>query len=1470
MTLETDLSRKPYFDDFSEDKNFHEVLFRPAAAVQARELNQTQSILQDQINKFGRHIFKDGSVVEGCAFTFDINYDYVKIEDNYANNFAISNVADLNDKLVRNTNGLEALVINTVEGFQSQNPDLNTLYIKYLKSATYPNGAIQSVFANGEILQVFTTANVAVANAVVATVANSTGKGYAFTTTEGVIFKKGFFIRVEPQTLIVTKYNNQPNNISVGFDALEEIITPEIDTSLLDNAAGSPNYEAPGAHRLKLIPTLVTRVTNSSNTSSFFSVCDFQNGLPVSIKNDPQYAALGREQARRTYETSGDYVVSPFFLTASTKEANTTHLNLVVSPGAGYVKGNRVEFINNNTVPLRKGLDYDTLSNQVVSTNFGYYFVTKEYCGDFNNEQIAQIEIHSEAKTAITARTFLGSSYSTSTKIGTAYARGVAYDSGTPGADATYLVYIFNLKMDPGFSISNARSLIRYSSGVKAVADIVLTYDAAVGADVAKIQESTSELMIFPFGQKAIKADGITGQQFTYRNKFTTDFTVSGNASVGLGTSAGSGTDSIIPTGSYSSSSKRDFIVVPNVNGYSVVLDGGVTAYTANTLVVGNATATFTTDYVVGDYIFANNEARRIVSILNNTNMFVDAAFNNNTSANVVHKKIYPAGVPINLSPSTRTITANSTVAIVTLGQSVNATFSTTFYFDVNRDTTAPIGKNIVRNALVKINLANNAANTTGPWCLGLPDVFRINHVYVGATGSYSNANPDLVSSFGLDNGQKDAYYDLAYLASNRLFSNNTSLLVDLDHFTFDTSAGVGFFTAKSYPIDDANTANTIAIQTYQIPTYTSISSKQFLDLRDAVDFRPWAVNTAVSTTTVGSATINPSNTLTLFSYGSAGSFIPTPDSSYEASSIQYYLPRKDRVSLSIGGDILVTEGAPSTSPVLSGEPAGTMSIGTIDVAPYPSLDIRTARRSNRYDYAVQVNSQQTKRYTMSDIGTLAKRIDNLEYYTSLSLLEQSATNFLVRSSTTGENRFKNGFIVDPFRDHTIGNTLDNEYNIAVDANKNELRPSFAVSSIPIVFDTVSSSNVVQTGALITLAYSNTVTEVQKYASTTQNLTVGNAYGYRGRIVLSPAGATTPDYGTNPDVLNNVDLYSNWINLNRAWNSQWGAWTSVDLGTGPNSLTTETLNSQTTTTIDKQTQAISSQLTTKPTDTSINVGEYTTSVSLIPYLKSQFIYFRASGMKPFARLYPFFADSNVSAICRPLLPFSGNWSTINGLRTSDASGNPLAMDPYENVYEYDYDGTTWGSAITADTNGNAYGVLRIPPRIFRAAEIEFKLVDTPTLTLTGASTQATAIFYGTALSVQKQKIDLQIRPIINITQEITQITEVQQNSNIPDVVQQPSVTLPTYYSEPYWPDDYSGAGTVVSDVSFNDSGGYDPGATAAATSDVSGSIGADYGPPSAGEMNGADPGTGGGNPGADNPAADGAHGGDSDGQGEGW
>src|SRR5271157_3411479 len=244
-TTGIDFSRSPYFNTFDSNSNFYAVEFRPATAVQTRELNELQSILQDQITKFGRNIFKDGTVVEGCSFSFDNKYSFVKINDNYSNGTAFT-ISNFIGQYVVNINGLEAVIVNATQGYQAQDPNTNVLYIKYTTSANFPNGAQQSVFANSEQLTLITGSNVSLGNVTVFTPNTpnpnsiATGIGYAFTTSNGVIFKNGYFVEVETQTVIVDPFDNTPNGISVGFAAIENIITPEADSSLNDNAGGSP------------------------------------------------------------------------------------------------------------------------------------------------------------------------------------------------------------------------------------------------------------------------------------------------------------------------------------------------------------------------------------------------------------------------------------------------------------------------------------------------------------------------------------------------------------------------------------------------------------------------------------------------------------------------------------------------------------------------------------------------------------------------------------------------------------------------------------------------------------------------------------------------------------------------------------------------------------------------------------------------------------------------------------------------------------------------------------------------------------------------------------------------------------------------------------------------------------------------------------------------------------------------------
>jgi len=1411
MALDTDLSRKPYFDDYDVKKNFYRVLYRPASAVQARELNQMQTILQDQIDKFGRHIFKEGSVVEGCAFTFDNSYNYVKIKDNYANNSAISNINDFVGKIAINTNGLQARVVNALSGYESENPNLNTLYLKYLNSSTYANGSQQTVFANNETVQIKTDSAVNVGNVVVATVTNSTGKGYAFTTTEGVIFKKGFFIRVEPQTLVVNRYNNIPDGVSVGFEADEEIVTPEIDTSLLDNAAGSPNYDAPGAHRLKLVPMLVSRASNSvSNTATFFSLCDFKNGLPVSIKNDPQYAALAKDTARRTFETNGDYIVNPFLLSTDKKynytenTANSTYLSIISSPGIGYVKGYRVEFINNNAADLRKATDYVTVTNQLVTSNFGYYFNVNQFVGDFNNDQLAQVELHSVAKTAIAGKTFLSTSYSSSTKIGTAYVRGVEYYSGVPGVDAEYSLYVFNISMSAGQKIDDVRSVIYYNGSLKAVADIILDKNFN-GNFIAKIQESAGETAIFPFGQKAIRREGFSSTaQYAYRNRANATFlATSGSLSLTLASAVGSGTETFnYGTGYLTESAENTFIVIPVTTGYSNNKTGTVSVNTSSPNVVGSST-TFLTDYGVGDYFYCNTATKLIKSISNNTSMVVDSAFVF-VSSGLNHQKTWPAGSPLNFQTSTRTINITSTTtANIALGETANANFDASVYFDILRSGTKPIDKIINKSTYVKIQANTNSGGTTGPWCLGIPDVLKLNSVYVdNSGGTYSTSNPDRVTSFRIDNGQRDSYYGFAYLTTTAPIAPNATLLVSVDNFVASPSQGVGFFNAASYPVDDANTSNTSAIQTYQIPQYTSTIGSLF-DLRDSVDFRPYAVNTAVANaSSVGSATINPSGTLTLYSYGANGSYLPTPGTNYQ-STIQYYLPRKDRISLATSGEILVTEGTPAINPAPPPELPGSMTIGIATVAPYPSLTPAEAKTYNRYDYAVQTSILQTKRYTMADINKINTRIDRLEYYTSLSLLEQATSSLLVRSGDTGQNRFKNGILVDPFKNHSIGNVNDPNYMIAIDETKSEARPYFRQQTIGMKFNPSASTAVIK-GYVVMLPHtSNNVIQQQPFASKYLKCTQGE-YTYRGTVVLDPPGILDSDITQGPVINSNLDLSSNFINatnsLNSMFGTQYGNWTDYgsaqfvgqqssdnQIGNSGGNYAAgqlQTWQTNVTTTLSKQQQQINKRFSTAVSDTNVEIGNYVTDVSVQKFVPARQIFFYARGMKPNTRLHVFLDGIALDQDVLPLASYSGALVPSGGNNFTDA-GNLVYISKASGNFQY-AGITDWGKALYSNASGNAYGILAIPAGLFKQGELEFRITDISNLTVgEGAvETQCSTKLFCSALSVQKSKANLQVRSgTINIEEE-KQTRTVYQNQVMTDTWQYFDTSIPNPHCPP--------------------------------------------------------------------------------------
>jgi hypothetical protein len=1318
MTLETNFDAAPYFDDYDANSNFHRVLFRPGVAVQARELTQLQTILQDQIDKFGRHIFKDGSIVEGCTINFDNAYQYVKVADT-ATNGAIINVSDFVGSKVVSSSNLQAVIVNSVAGLESNDPNLNTLYVKYLNSANYANGSQQKTFDPDEVLSVRSSTDALIASISVAnSVYNPIGTGYATSISEGTIFSKGFFVRVDPQTIIVSKYDNSPEDVSIGFYTSENIATADNDASLFDNALGSTNFNAPGANRLKLTANLVIRAvdttTTAANTVNFFSLVDFNSGNPVIILSDPQYSKLGAQLAKRTYEESGNYIVSPFELSVTSNTTNANNLVLEVSPGIGYVQGYRVEYSDTNRVDMRKGTDNLYFPNQIITANYGNYVFVNELAGAFDINTLDEVSLHSVASAKLTAGNYTAADTEPGNKIGTAKIRGIEYSSGVPGTPTCqYRLYLFDINITAGgFNFADVRTIYAVDgNGIAGFCDPVLVSGQAI------LRETAAPDVVFSLGRNAVQTINTTSTSFFYKTRTTRTFQANGTATVTPPTSHPGGTDTIALTGALSEANELRFIVVANTSANaSNIAAVTVSVNTASPNVVGSAS--FTSNFEVGDYFATGNtsvfDVRRVVSITNATHMVANSNFAQTNSAFTIARH-FPAGTAI---PFTRDDSANVSVAsdgsqaTINLGVNLASTFVASIYYDVFRNQATQAGKVINKNRLVKIQANTHPTLNQGPWSLGIADVTKIRAVYQGTT--YANTNPDLSRFFVLDNGQKGSHYGLASLSirqgTGHTVGPNDRLLVELDHLTPDYSGGIGYFSVKSYPIDDANTANTTAIQTPEIPLFTSKTGTVY-DLRDSIDFRPYSNNTANSATTIANATTNPSANVSLF-ISASGAYSPSPDQNFN-TAFSYYLGRKDKIALSPDGNINIVEGAPSTSPVSPRDLDGTMSLGVITIPPYPSLSQPDVRTFQRNDYGVSVDLQQNRRYTMRDIGIIDKKIARLEYYTTLSLLEASAKTLIIKDDT-GAERFKNGFIVDPFRGFGVSDTKSLEYKAAIDIRLQELSPTIKRNFVDLDLDTSASTNITKDGNLVMLS-GNTVSYIeQPFASKARNCVENVIYVWNGNINLSPEGDHQPDIDVNPDVVGNLDL-SGLTDLTNALNNIVG--TERVISTAPVLATNRNTNQNQQTLLVTETTITSDiDFSASTINNTFDFGEVVQDISIQQFIRPKRVRFAAYNLKPNTTLYAHFDGQLVSQHCTP---------TNSSYVASDVKG----------------------SLIVSDSTGVAYGYFDIPAETFKVGDRVFRLCDVDNLVtaVSSITTQASATYSASNITITKARLGLNTR-----------------------------------------------------------------------------------------------------------------------------
>lgn len=461
MAQKTNLNVSPYFDDFDSSKGYYKVLFAPGRPVQARELNNIQSQIQNQIEQFGSHIFKDGSMVIPGGVTYDLKYYAVKlnpIQFGIDINIYIKNF--LGKKIVGRSSGVSAIVDYIVLPQEDDNVEYVTLYVKYIDSDFDGN---TSEFSNSELLYavedvVYGNTTISAGTVFATTLsADSTAVGSAAHVNTGIYFIRGYFVEVQKQTIILDYYGNKPS-YKVGFSVNETIVTPKDDDSLYDNAKGFTNYAAPGADRFSISLLLDKRTLDDFADANFIEILRIDSGEIKKEETTTQYSIIRDYLAKRTYDESGDYSVNPFQIKVEeslndrvgnngvylqgeiSDEGNVPSKDLgsiVISPGTAYVGGYDVDKTVTTILDLPKPRTTEIDNNVSVLFKMGNYLRLNNVDGVplFRDK----IELYNQRKTSTTSGTGI--------KIGDARVYSFSLtDSPYVGKSTSWDLYLYDIQ----------------------------------------------------------------------------------------------------------------------------------------------------------------------------------------------------------------------------------------------------------------------------------------------------------------------------------------------------------------------------------------------------------------------------------------------------------------------------------------------------------------------------------------------------------------------------------------------------------------------------------------------------------------------------------------------------------------------------------------------------------------------------------------------------------------------------------------------------------------------------------------------------------------------------------------------------------------------------------------------------------------------------------------------------------------
>ena len=531
---------------------------------------------------------------------------------------------------------------------------------------------------------------------------------------------------------------------------------------------------------------------------------------------------------------------------------------------------------------------------------------------------------------------------------------------------------------------------------------------------------------------------------------------------------------------------------------------------------------------------------------------------------------------------------------------------------------------------------------------LGKADVFDILNVYMAADFSTAatTSDTDITARFDLDNGQRDNFYDIGRLKLKTGELQPTGRL--LVSYRFFSHGSGDFFSVDSY---------SGVVDYSDIPSYTSDTTGQTFELRDCLDFRP-RVDDA--------STIDAGGQNRSFDGSGASTVDIIKFNSDVSTDHEYYLNRIDKIFLDKEGDFVALEGASALEPQKPTDLDGAMHLYTLEIPSYThnTDDVTITKKDNR-------------RYTMRDIGLLEQRLENVEYYTQLNLLEQTAQVTQIQDAD-GFDRFKNGFIVDNFNGHGVGDINNNDYHAAIDYSRGELRAMHHTEGVNLIEADDDGTTIAaadrtaagyqKTGDLITLPYSETAIITQPFATKSIPVNPFDIFTFVGSLSLTPPGDEWFETERLPEILTNEtgqfdNLASNITNSNLQTNpfgSVWNQWQDFWQGTPSDSNTRDLgtrrqgrriIRTERTTTTQEVAQTrtgVRTSLVTKAMREQL--GDRVVSINILPFIRNRSIEFSATRMRPNTRVFPFFDNVDISTYVTP----SGG--SLGGNLVTDSNG----------------------------------------------------------------------------------------------------------------------------------------------------------------------------------------------------------------------